>query len=51
MDSTPIEVCHRCRVHGHKVFKGLVKWGKNSPSLVLWLLCGVSCYENLADRR
>jgi Transposase DDE domain len=30
IDSTPIEVCHRCRAHAHKVFKGLVKWGKNS---------------------
>ncbi len=29
-DSTPIEVCHRCRAHAHKVFKGLVSWGKNS---------------------
>lgn len=30
IDSTPIEVCHRCRAHAHKVFKGLVGWGKNS---------------------
>jgi IS5 family transposase len=30
IDSTPIEVCHPCRVHAHQVFKGLVKWGKNS---------------------
>jgi IS5 family transposase len=30
IDSTPIEVCHPCRAHAHRVFKGLVKWGKNS---------------------
>jgi hypothetical protein len=30
IDSTPIDVCHRCRAHAHKVFKGLVSWGKNS---------------------
>lgn len=30
IDSTPIEVCHRCRAHAHKVFQGLVEWGKNS---------------------
>ncbi len=30
IDSTPINVCHNCRSHAHKVFKGLVKWGKNS---------------------
>jgi Transposase DDE domain len=30
IDSTPINVCHNCRAHSHKVFKGLVKWGKNS---------------------
>ncbi|HLP87041.1 MAG TPA: IS982 family transposase [Nostocaceae cyanobacterium] len=30
IDSTPIEVCHPARAHSHKVFKGLVKWGKNS---------------------
>ncbi|WP_442854759.1 transposase [Fischerella sp. PCC 9605] len=30
IDSTPIEVCHRARAYSHKVFKGLVKWGKNS---------------------
>lgn len=30
IDSTPIEVYHRCRAHAHKIFKGLVKWGKNS---------------------
>ncbi len=32
IDSTPleVEVCHPCRAHGHKVFKGLVAWGKNS---------------------
>ncbi|MEH2175132.1 MAG: IS982 family transposase [Nostoc sp.] len=30
IDSTPINVCHNCRAHAHKVFKGLVKWGKNS---------------------
>ncbi|MEH2335217.1 transposase [Nostoc sp.] len=36
IDSTPINVYHNCRAHSHKVFKGLVKWGKNSPSLALW---------------
>lgn len=30
IDSTPINVCHNCRADSHKVFKGLVKWGKNS---------------------
>ena len=30
IDSTPIEVCDRCRAHAHKVFQGLVSWGKNS---------------------
>lgn len=30
IDSTPINVCHNCRAHCHKVFHGLVKWGKNS---------------------
>ncbi|MEH2204721.1 MAG: hypothetical protein V7K53_11670 [Nostoc sp.] len=30
-------MCHNCRSHAHKVFKGLVKWGKNSPSLALWV--------------
>jgi len=30
IDSTPIEVCHPCRAHAHKVFQGLVGWGKNS---------------------
>ncbi|MBN3890861.1 MAG: IS982 family transposase [Nostoc sp. JL31] len=30
IDSTPINVCHNCRAHSHKVFKGLVKWGNNS---------------------
>jgi IS5 family transposase len=30
IDSTPIEVCHPCRSHAHKVFHGLVGWGKNS---------------------
>jgi IS5 family transposase len=30
IDSTPIEVCHPCRSHAHKVFQGLVGWGKNS---------------------
>nr|WP_026732054.1 transposase [Fischerella sp. PCC 9605] len=33
IDSTPINVCHNCRVHSHKIFKGLVKWGKNSALL------------------
>lgn len=32
IDSTPIKVCHPCRTHAHKVFKGLVQWGKNSLS-------------------
>jgi hypothetical protein len=30
IDSTPIEVCHPCRARAHKLFKGLVNWGKNS---------------------
>jgi hypothetical protein len=30
IDSTPIAVSHPARAHAHKVFKGLVKWGKNS---------------------
>lgn len=30
IDSTPINVCHQCRAHSHKVFKEFVKWGKNS---------------------
>lgn len=30
IDSTPITVCHNCRARSHKVFKGLVGWGKNS---------------------
>jgi len=30
IDSTPINVCHNCRSHAHKVFEGLVNWGKNS---------------------
>ncbi|MEM8714555.1 MAG: IS982 family transposase [Cyanobacteria bacterium P01_G01_bin.4] len=29
-DSTPIEVCHPCRSTSHRVFKGLVGWGKNA---------------------
>lgn len=36
IDSTPIEVCHRCRAHAHKVFKGLVSWGKNSVESAFW---------------
>ncbi len=30
IDSTPIEVCHPCRSQSHRVFEGLVGWGKNS---------------------
>jgi hypothetical protein len=30
IDSTPIDVCVTCRAHAHKVFKGMVNWGKNS---------------------
>lgn len=30
IDSTPIEVCHPCRAHAHKVFEGMVEWGKDS---------------------
>jgi len=30
IDSTPINVCVTCRAHAHKVFKGMVNWGKNS---------------------
>lgn len=37
IDSTPLNVCHNCRAHSHKVFEGLVGWGKNSPSLALWI--------------
>ncbi len=32
IDSTPFKVCNPCRAHSHKVFKGLVHWGKNSVS-------------------
>ncbi len=30
IDSTPIEVCHPARSSSHRVFEGLVGWGKNS---------------------
>ena len=30
IDSTPLEVCCPPRAHCHKVFEGLVNWGKNS---------------------
>ncbi len=30
IDSTPIEVCHPARSKSHRVFEGLVGWGKNS---------------------
>ena len=30
INSTPIEVCHPCRSKSHRVFEGLVGWGKNS---------------------
>ena len=30
IDSTPLEVCHPCRSKSHRVFEGLVGWGKNS---------------------
>ena len=30
IDSTSLEVCHSCRAHAHKVFQGLVGWGKSS---------------------
>lgn len=30
IDSTPIEVCHPCRAHAHKVFQAQAAWGKNS---------------------
>ena len=36
IDLTPLEVCHRCRAHAHKVFEEKVAWGKNSLRLVLW---------------
>ncbi len=29
IDSTGIQVCHPCRAHAHKVFEGLIGWGKN----------------------
>nr|WP_225912705.1 transposase [Nostoc flagelliforme] len=35
INSTRLNVCHNCRAHSHKVFEGLVGWGKNSPSLAL----------------
>ena len=30
VDSTPLEVCCTPRAHSHKIFKGLVNWGKSS---------------------
>ena len=30
VDSTSLEACHLKRVHSHKVFKGIAKWGKTS---------------------
>lgn len=30
VDSTRLEVCHNCRIHSHKVFKGAAKRGKTS---------------------
>lgn len=30
IDSTPLNVCHPCRAHAHKVFQGQARWGKNS---------------------
>lgn len=30
IDSTPLEVCHPNRANAHRVFEGLVGWGKNS---------------------
>ena len=30
VDSASLEVCHPKRVHSHKVFKGIAKWGKTS---------------------
>lgn len=30
IDSTPLEVCEPARAYAHRVFKGLVGWGKNS---------------------
>jgi|SRR5919202_3453945 hypothetical protein len=37
IDSTPINVCHNCRAHSHKVFKGLVKWGGKFCGLAFWI--------------
>jgi hypothetical protein len=30
VDSASLEVCHPKRVHNHKVFNGIAKWGKTS---------------------
>lgn len=30
IDSASLDVCHPKRVHNHKVFKGIAKWGKTS---------------------
>lgn len=30
VDSTPLEVCHPARAHGHKVFNHHARWGKSS---------------------
>lgn len=35
IDSTPIEVCHRCRAHAHKVFKGFVMLGEKFRRMAL----------------
>jgi len=37
IDSTPIEVCCPSRSRSHRVFEGLVGWGKNSHLLALRL--------------
>ena len=30
IDPTPLEVCHPNRANAHRVFEGIVGWGKNS---------------------
>ncbi|MFM7448871.1 MAG: transposase [Leptolyngbyaceae cyanobacterium] len=48
VDSTPIEVCLPARTSSHKVFEGLVGWGKNSVGwhfgFKLHLLAGLLAY-------
>ena len=32
VDATSLVVCHHRRIHGHKVFKQVARWGKASMS-------------------